>query len=992
MHLEPAQQAPRSRRADRRGRPAVRRRRGVSPWLAAVALAGALGATGQEAEEPEAPSPAVSVDSERLYLSGTEPDDARAWEFRIDSGRRAGEWRVIPVPSNWELQGYGRYAHGKDWWRPAETAHYRTHFRAPPHFRERRVELVFEGVMTDAEVRLNGRPAGPAHRGGFTRFAYDVSTLLRYDRPNLLEVWVAEASAEPSVNRAEREADYWVFGGIYRPVYLEAHPAASITHLGVDARHDGRLAVEVDSVGRGTAELRLQVETLAGEPVGDPLTEPVAGATTRIEGQIEGVAPWSAESPNLYRLRVELAGPGGEVLHRRRVRVGFRTVRLHPGEGLFVNGRRVLLKGVNRHSHWPDTGRALPVAVNRRDVELIRSMNMNAVRTAHSPPDADFLDACDELGLYVLDELPGWHDAYDTEVGSRILSEMVRRDVNHPSVILWANGNEGGWNPRLDPLFGEHDPQRRPVLHPGARGLGFEASHYPDWEELGRLVDEAPNDEAPGDEAPGDEARTPAPVLMPTEMLHALYDGGGGASLGDYWRRLRSSARLGGAFLWSLFDEGVVRTDRQGSIDTAGNRGADGLLGPHREPEASYLAVRELWSPIALAGVVFSPEAVRVELDNRFDHTDLADCSLRWRWLGFPRSPDDGLDPIATPGGEEPLPAASPGTGVTVELARPPPEVPSDAVELTALGPDGRELMVWVRADATLETFAVAGRETAPGGEPRPRIERQGSRLILRAANGKWARFDLGTGSLEELGHGERRLELSGGARRADGRRPPMQEIDIQRAPRAVIVRARYEGVLDEVSWVFDGSGGLRLDYTLAGGEPGAEDAGADYLGIGFDAPWEKVVAMTWLGLGPYRVWRNRMAGGRLGIWRTERNDTVTGVSWRYPEFPGYYAGVRWARLATGEGKLTLAPGRGLFLGLFTPRFPSDARTAIAEVPRGITVLHRISAIGTKFHQAEVLGPAARRRQPPAPRRGVVWLSFDGGASSRRRDAADYPL
>ena len=769
--------------------------------------------------------------------------------------------------------------------------------------------------MTDAEVLLNGRPVGEPHRGGFTRFAHDVSTMLRYDRPgerpNLLEVRVAEASADASVNRAEREADYWVFGGIYRPVYLEVHPAASIIHLEVDARHDGRLAVDVESVGRVSAEVRLQLETLAGEAVGESLTGPVVAGGARVEGQLDGVAPWSAESPNLYRLRVELAAPGGEVLHRRVVRIGFRTVELRPGEGLFVNGRRVVLKGVNRHSHWPDTGRAVPAAVNRRDVELIRSMNMNAVRTAHSPPDADFLDACDELGLYVLDELPGWHDAYDTEVGSRILWEMVRRDVNHPSVILWANGNEGGWNPELDPLFGELDPQRRPVLHPGARALGFEASHYPDWEELGRMIDgpsgEEAEEEAGEAAAPDREPAAPAaPVLLPTEMLHALYDGGGGASLGDYWQRLRASGRLAGAFLWSLFDEGVVRTDQEGRIDTAGNRGADGLLGPHREPEASYLAVRELWSPVALVGVHFSPEAVRVELENRFDETDLARCVLRWRWLGLPRSPEDGLAPIATPGGEEPLPAAAPGAGVTVELARPPTGVPADAVELTALAPDGRELMVWVRADPALE--ALAAHAAAASGDPRPRVERQGSRLVLRAANGKWARFDLDTGALEELGHGPRRLAFSGGAHRADGRRALLTGIEVERAAEAVIVRARYEGVLEALAWSFGGSGGLELEYTLAAGE-----ADADYVGIGFDAPWESVAAMTWLGQGPYRVWRNRMAGAQLGIWRTERNDTVTGASWRYPEFPGFYAGVRWARLSTGEGTLTLAPERGCF-------------------------------------------------------------------------------
>ncbi len=118
--------------------------------------------------------------------------------------------------------------------------------------------------------------------------------------------------------------------------------------------------------------------------------------------------------------------------------------------------------------------------------------------------------------------------------------------------------------------------------------------------------------------------------------------------------------------------------------------------------------------------------------------------------------------------------------------------------------------------------------------------------------------------------------------------------------------------------------------------------------------------------------------GGRLGIWRTRRNDTVTGVDWSYPESPGFYAGVRWASLSTGEGTLTVAPGPGLFLGLFAPRFPPGARTAVAEVPEGLTVLHQISAIGTKFHRPEELGPAAGRRLRPGPRRGDVWLVFSG--------------
>ena len=978
MHLEHvAERLPRRFGGGRR--PPSRVLRAAASCLAAAALLGPGAVAGQEVEElPLAPGITVgAVESERLYLSGTGPDDARGWEFRIDSGRLARQWRVIQVPSNWELQGFGRYTHGKQFWRPAEKAVYRRRFLAPWRLRAGRVELVFEGVMTDARVLLNGRGVGETHRGGFTRFAYDVSTMLRFGMSNLLEVQVAESSADASVNAAEREADYWTFGGIYRPVYLESHPPNSIAHLAVDARHDGRLRVDLEVAGPVAVKARLQVETLEGVPVGEPLTGPPGeAAARRIEGLLEGVEPWSAESPKLYRLRAELLRPGGEILHRRYLRFGFRTVEMRPGEGLFINGRRVLLKGVNRHSHWPDSGRAVPAAVNRRDVELIRSMNMNAVRTAHSPPDTEFLEACDELGLYVVDELPGWHDAYDTEVGARILGEMVRRDVNHPSVILWANGNEGGWNTELDPLFGRFDPQRRPVIHPGARGLGFEASHYPDWRELGRLVG--------GPE--GAAAVSPAPVLLPTEILHALYDGGGGASLADYWRRLRSAAALGGAFIWSLFDEGVVRTDRDGEIDTSGNRGADGLLGPYRQPEGSYHAVRELWSPLRVAGHSFSAEMVEIELENRFDHTDLSECRLSWRWLRFPRFPEEGPEAAVGPGGQMPLPAAAPGAAAVVEIARPEAESESDAIELRAFAPDGRELMVWVLATASPDPVAAAWWASATGGDQPVRAERQDDRLLLRAAGGRWVRFDLETGTLEEMGHGERRLQLSG-ARRADGRHALLADLEVESRAGAAVVRARYEGALDELTWTFYDNGRLHLEYAFRG-----DEQDADYLGIGFDTPREGVKEITWLGLGPYRVWRNRQAGARLGVWRTAANDTVTGESWLYPEFAGFYGGVRWASLLTAQGRLTLAPDPGLFLGLFRPRFPSGARTAVAEMPEGITVLHQIAAIGTKFHAPDALGPAAGRRLSPGPRRGGLWLSFTGAGPEPRPAAAERPL
>jgi beta-galactosidase/beta-glucuronidase len=132
-----------------------------------------------------------------------------------------------------------------------------------------------------------------------------------------------------------------------------------------------------------------------------------------------------------------------------------------------------VLKGVNRHSFRPDTGRALTHANSYEDVKLIRGMNMNAVRMSHYSPEESFLEACDELGLYVLDELSGWQHSHDTEVGRKLVRELVERDVNHPAILFWDNGNEGGFNRELDPEYARYDPQHRKVLHPGTRMTGW---------------------------------------------------------------------------------------------------------------------------------------------------------------------------------------------------------------------------------------------------------------------------------------------------------------------------------------------------------------------------------------------------------------------------------------------------------------------------------------------------------------------------------------
>src|SRR5690554_414818 len=182
--------------------------------------------------------------TEIVYLTGIDSENTVDWEFYCTEGRRSGEWTTIPVPSNWELQGFGTYNYGHDWRDENkklgdEHGIYRHRFQVPADWKGKTVQIVFDGSMTDTDVKINGKSAGAVHQGAFYRFKYDISKLLRYGRENVLEVNVAKRSANESVNKAEREADFWIFGGIFRPVFLEVLPAVHISRVAIDARADG---------------------------------------------------------------------------------------------------------------------------------------------------------------------------------------------------------------------------------------------------------------------------------------------------------------------------------------------------------------------------------------------------------------------------------------------------------------------------------------------------------------------------------------------------------------------------------------------------------------------------------------------------------------------------------------------------------------------------------------------------------------------------------
>ena len=837
--------------------------------------------------------------TQKVYLSGQGSDSAVEWDFFCTAGRGSGQWSRIAVPSCWECQGFGQYTYGHMdlGKRLNERGLYRHSFHVPAEWKGSEVSIVFEAVATDAAVRINGRSAGEKHQGAYCRFSYDISKLLKYGRENLLEVDVDKLSADKSIVAAEEQCDFWVYGGIFRPVWLEVKPKDNIARIALDAGADGHFSADVFLSGKTDgAVVKGQVYSSDGKPFGRPFSAVCSGGTARLEAEFDTPALWTAETPDLYKVEVVLE-KNGSAVHSVENKFGFRTVEVRPQDGIYLNGSKIIFKGVDRHSHWPTTGRTLNDKVNLQDALLIKEMNMNAVRMSHYPPDPRFLELCDSLGLYVLDELTGWQDYVDTRPGAKLVEELVTRDVNHPSILFWDNGNEGGFNWDLVGEYAKWDPQKRHVIHPWQLEDLTSTHHYGDWWWVDSFLSQ--------------ERR----VFFPTESIHGLYDGGHGAGLEDYWDLITSSPNGAGCFLWDLVDAGLVRDDRGGELDTDGDHGADGIMGPYREKEGSFFTIKDIWSPVQIGGGDWLPASFdgKLSVENRYSFTNLKDCRFSAALHKF--------DFITGKETSTPLnivsPDLEPGERGFLRIPVPAGFASWDSMSISAFGPDGKELYTWTKTISDAEGYA--GTLLKSGSNDSQAILENGNLVALQAAG--------------------QQLPLKNCRLTADTIKSDRSRIVIENLP---------DG-WSEVKYYFNEYGEF------------------DNIGVTFDFPEDKVKGMKWLGRGPYRVWKNRLRGAEFGLWEKDYNDTRTGESWDYPEFKGYHSGMYAADIKTEYGTLRIVFATdGLFLHMLTPA--SGNKNVRGAFPDGqISILNAISSVGTKFTAPAQSGPHSRKNVSTYP-------------------------
>lgn len=577
-------------------------------------------------------------------------------------------WDNLPVPSNWQVVGARE---GRPYDRPIFTnikhpfpatppritadtnavGLYRTHFSVPNTWQDREVYLHFAGVQSACNVYLNGQFIG-YHEDGMTPAEFRITDQVRLTGDNLLAVQVINWSDGSYIE----DQDFWRLSGIYRDVFLYTTPRVHIRDFYVVTDLDEQFkdaTLKVSTYLRnltGRADLNNQFKISLYDPAGKVVfTEKLAATDAvgtdqdkmfRLTKIITAPALWTAETPNLYRLTLQLLNADGQTIEAVSQRIGFREITMSRGQ-LLVNGKAVTFKGVNRHEFDPLTGRVISRESMIRDIQLMKQHNINAVRTSHYPNVTDWYDLCDEYGLYVIDEanieshdlwgknviladMPEWRDAFVARGRA-----MVERDKNHPSIIIWSLGNETGMGQHfndmaniikvVDPTRPIHYEGRKPYTATSLSNFDIISTMYPSVSDMLALMEKDPT----------------RPVIV-CEYAHAM--GNSVGNLKDYWTAIDRYPRLQGGFIWDWVDQGLRLRNKAGQEYTDhvnyidGANAGDGLVNPDRTPQPEINEVKYVYQYVKFgAQGPLSAEQNKITVRNNYDFLPLDLFRLEWQ-------------------------------------------------------------------------------------------------------------------------------------------------------------------------------------------------------------------------------------------------------------------------------------------------------------------------------------------------------------------------
>ncbi len=889
----------------------------------------------------------------------------------------ANDWDNIPVPCSWQMLGYGRpHYTNVQYPFPLDPPHvpsenptgcYRRGFVVADDWTGREIFLRFEGVDSAFYVWVNGQPVGHS-QGSRLPAEFDVTAFVRPGK-NTVAVKVLQWSAGSYLE----DQDMWWLSGIFRDVCLVATPKVHLYDFAVhteldDSYADAKLKVNATLQNFSTAAAEsYKVQATLLDARGASAARPVvkdlavgAGQEARLELSASVKAPqkWSAETPYLYTLLLTLKDAAGNVIEVIPQKVGFRRVEMKGGN-LLINGMAVKFRGVNRHEHHPDLGRAVPVETMIADILLMKRHNVNTVRTSHYPDDPRWYDLCDKYGIYIVDEcdlethgfcFEAWKNNPLGEVDWEAacvdrMIRMVQRDKNHPCVFMWSLGNEAGFGRNHEAMAAyARQVDTRPIHYEGNYDQTITdvvSCMYPHVDHLKSMAEATGEMEFANRKIPA-ALHAHKPIFL-CEYAHAM--GNGPGNLQEYWDLFYKYDRLQGGCIWEWIDHGIRRKTADGKEYFAyggdfgdqpndGNFIVDGLVFPDRTPSPGLIEYKKVIEPVKVEAEDLRSGKVRIT--NRYEFQDLSHLQLSWSVM------EDG---VAIASGKAAIPAIGPrkAKSATIPLEAPAALRPGAEYILnlsftlagdTLWAPHGHEV-AWAQLPLPWKVPAAPVIKTA--GMAPVAVRTSGNEIVITGATFA-ATFDKARAMLTSWTH-EGLALLNAGPQlnlfRATtdndrgGWGPTTQaaewkkaflhqlqhrveNVEVQELGSAVRIKAsvRSAGAVSsryvqcEYTYTFYGSGDLVLETH--GVPVGNFPAQLPRIGLQMTLP-ESLDHVMWLGRGPGESYPDSKQAGKVGLWRASVDELYT--PYVFPQENGNRADVRWVSLTNTRGMGLLASG-----------------------------------------------------------------------------------
>lgn len=873
------------------------------------------------------------------------------------------KWKDMQVPSNWELQGYGwpiyvniAYEFTSNPQPPQlpidynPVGLYKRSFRIPPQWEDREVFLVLGAIKSAVYVYVNGQKVGYSEDSKLPA-EFNITAFLNKTGDNYLALELYRWSTGSWLECQ----DFWRISGIERDVFLYSTPRVRIrdffacTGLTNEYR-DGVLDLDVDIRSYDTtllrdAQLTVKLYSENDKPIFNEtkaLTKGKSEEVLHFHQVFPEIKAWSAETPNLYRLTLTLTGKNGATLESVAQLVGFRTSEIKNGQFLF-NGKPILLKGVNRHEHDPVSGHVVSQASMRKDIELMKQHNINAVRTSHYPNDPYWYELCDRYGLYVIDEAN--LESHGMGYGPQSLAKdtlwktahlqrvtrMVERDKNHACVIFWSLGNEAGDGVNFDACYDavkQRDPSR-PVHYEraeGGRNTDVYCPMYPSVKYLEKWASKP----------------QPKPLIM-CEYAHSM--GNSTGNLIDYWNTIKAHPQLQGGFIWDWVDQGFLRIDKKGNryyvyggdygpstLPSDSNFLINGLVFPDRTPHPALHEVKKVYQYVDLAWA--SPAKKEITVSNQYAFYDLARTVLNLEVLvnGVLR-------------GKASIPVLSLAAGTSLTLSLPASlnisYAPEDEVFLNVslalsqpwgLLPEGHILAA---EQLLMQEPSLAG-ESIPSGSLKMLDVKD--LLTIKGKDFEYV-FDKNSGQPIQLIFREKQFLAqapqpafwraptdndfgNGMPRRCKVWKELSKDLTVlefkarQEEPGRVVVHSVYDlketGFELAYTYTVKADGELQVEYHLRP-VPGTDLSQVPELPrvgtfLRLPAQFDRV---KWYGRGPHENYVDRKTSAFVGIYESSVNDLY--VPYIRPQENGYRTEVRKLLLHAGDGAGLLITGKPFF-------------------------------------------------------------------------------